>query len=299
MKLAMVYHWWSQYPLKVWEDRENPILMAVSILRGHNQDADIFVLDCSGHENEWGDFPNALRFTVIPVSWDVPGVPIGKWHPILYRLCSRVFSVPSFISSLENEMAMFNDSDVFWITNPCPLEHNFTKFSCLARNNGVFYYPPRAPSASWFIRQWQHTMKKAMLEPQFRKIICAEYGKDILADETSYVWAACGADSPAKHCVNFLSSRENYTRLTYATPFDTKAKNIHLIGYPMMEQKTIRGNYAIWIKEFYEAMQRALPEELLGLIRGKMVPSMMMAKEFDFGNIKKLMMARRRLLPMI
>lgn len=219
----VIYHYWNDNIDDILSDSFNPILCAISILRSFNQKINIIVLDRSNKNHDWSKFENLLNFTVVKIKKR-----FQKNNGYCSDSFARIFDINDLISQFQFDTILFNDVDVFWLTNPLPL-YNFEKtinkkyFNC-NRNNGVFYFKIKENYSKIFIDMWKHEIEKIIFSEKYRNEFCSKIGFNlnaILHDEL--VTRKLQNDFP----YSYKSIPEFENSLIF-TPMNYR-KNLHLV----------------------------------------------------------------------
>lgn len=172
---CLIYHYWNDVIDDVLFDSFNPILCTITILRSFNQEVDIIVLDRSAKNHDWSKYENLLDFRVVKIKKR-----FKKNDGYCADSFSRIFDIVDLVSQIHHETILFNDVDVFWLTNPFPL-NNFKNslhqkyFNC-NKNNGVFYYKKGEIYSTIFINRWKNEIEKIMHSKQYRDEFCLNIG---------------------------------------------------------------------------------------------------------------------------
>ena len=128
---AIVYHYWNDGDFAIFEDLQNPVLVSIATLRGHDKNIPIYVIDASDNPKDWDVFPEILNFKVfkqtptIPLV-NTPGLGLYRGKDIIgsYKLLSRPFDIDAISKIVDEEILVHVESDIFWLRPLLPIQKN-------------------------------------------------------------------------------------------------------------------------------------------------------------------------------
>lgn len=268
MNPIVVYHWWS-FPEEppVYSNLRTPILTSIATLRAVS-DAEIYVLDCSEHKNEWGEFPKKLNFQVCQKKCSFANCQnlIDGW-----RHLSRIPDIHHWSSQkFFNQNIVYVDSDVFFFKNPFPLSCNTDKFCWDGWNTGYFYFNTESDHYKKFYELFESYCKSAIHSEEIRNLIKNYAGYDAWYG----VWDEMILEfmkSQHPNLFNFIPIDEHTTSRNLISSTDPKIfhANGSMMENPLTGEKHARGLLGLMISEFYEKLEKILSPEELNLMYGK------------------------------
>lgn len=270
-KLAIVYHWWNDRPIGVWEDFQNPVLASIATLRGYNESVPIYVIDTSHIERFWGSFPERLNFRVIKIDPMIPILERPELEICLggngclpnYRLLSRPFDIEWLGSRIRENILCHVESDIFWLDDPVPLQNApIDHFHFNFYNSGFWYYNRRSEYSQRFFRLWKHFILLGMCNREFQGRIMESYPWGQFQDEA--VMCFCARNFHQNYSIPD-SHNQIVKKHLNVDEFNHGARNLHFIG---QEFPSNRGLIPLLIDRFYASVSRALEPELLALLFG-------------------------------
>ena len=257
-KPALVYHYWNDRQVHVWEDWQNPILISIASARAFNPDIPIYVLDVSNHQRNWLDYPHKLNFKCIPCESQIPLLKTNEIYGSSYKICSRQFDIDWLARKIPEDIIISVESDIFWMADPCPLPEPIDRFFFNFYNSGFYYYNKNSDLAKRFLKVWRHYIIMGMSNPKVQAEIMSKYKWDYFQDEAAMVYIVKSFGGMAGPCPDNLNVLFN--------PFKSwdehykNAWNLHLIGAFFPKN---RGLLGLMFEPFYEVIKTVLsPQQL-------------------------------------
>jgi hypothetical protein len=139
MKECVVYHCWNcpddEPPIK---NLRSPLIISIALLRACNENIPIYVIDGSepGETIDLKDLAERLNFAIVPMTCSLSSYPDAPG----WKNLSRIFDIEKLSQTIEEDVILYNDTDVFWIQDPLPLHQDPSKFCFNVYNSGFFYY---------------------------------------------------------------------------------------------------------------------------------------------------------------
>lgn len=299
-KPCVVYHWWNDRQMHVWEDWQNPVLVSIASLRAHNSTIPIYVLDVSDRERNWLDYPYKLGFKCIKTDSKIPLINNYEVYGTTYKICSRQFDIDWLASRIPENIILSIESDIFWMGD-LDLPEEVDRFSFNFYNSGFYVYNKNSYLSKEFLKVWRHHIVAAMANPNMREKIMKKYDWPYFQDEACLVYivktfGGMAAPIDERHNVIFNPFQD----------WETKYKDVLSLHFIQAIHQKNRGLLPLVVKEFYDVISNVLtPDQLydiygpdyrsfagtntvdnvkyqnLGLIRR--------GKDFSLDNIEKLM----------
>lgn len=256
-----VYHWWGfKEEPPPYANLRTPILISIATLRSASQ-IPIIVIDISEQENDWGDFPTRLNFTVVKQ----PGV-LRPYENLVkgWRHLSRLFDLNDLFRRVPvHGELLYVDSDVFFFRDPLPLGGDKEKFCFDGWNTGYFYYHPEKTKR--FFDIFEAYTKTAIfcpdLRPTFKKYVGYE------------AWYGVWDEMIISYMVHFhpelfhhIGVNEHATIRSLHFCDHEKIRMLHcnglMVANPLAknsgEREHCRGLLGILIKEFHDNLCKVL-----------------------------------------
>lgn len=213
MRNLVLFHYWSESPIRAWDDGKNPVIHAIAAIRGSNKNCSIDVIDVSEHANDYGTYPESLGFVVHRKRPTIRFYNRSLLSPDRFKLCSRISDIESHARNFDGTV-LFSDADVFWLKDPFPPIENPSKFCCREDNSGVFYYSPTSPDAVAFLSLWKSQIAKGLADSKFFGKVAAIYrpNADIYQDEAVLVYMNVIMKSQIQQYFQPIGFAENYCR---------------------------------------------------------------------------------------
>lgn len=283
-KVAILYHWWNDRKMNVWEDWQNPILVSIASFRAFDQETPIYVLDVSNVDRQWMDYPHKLNFKRIQTS---SRIPLLKTHQIFnqsFKICSRQFDIDWLSSRIPEDVLVSVESDLFW-QGGLELPEEIDRFHFNFYNSGFYLYNKKAPLTKQFLEVWRHHIILGMCNPKIREEIMAKYDWPHYQDEACMVYIVKtfgGMAGPIDDRHNVLFNPfHKYSEPGTDHVAYKEALTLHFIQ--AMHPKN-RGLLPLMVKEFYDIIKRVLSPEQLYDIYGAEYEKL--AGQFTADNIK-------------
>ncbi len=276
MNCMVVYHWWAEPDdPPVWANHRSPIILSIATLRACNPDIPIVVLDASAsgktphNYSDWGDWRQKLNFKVcrIQPSMMWAAERINGWKHL-----SRIDDVFQFADHYESDNTIiYCDSDVFWLKNPLPLNHDSANFCFDGWNTGFFYF--NRHHATSFRHIFSAYTTAAIYSEELRFVI----GKNINYDNWYGVWdeqIITYMKSLHPELFSIIAKEEHFAMRDMGKADLDKVKMFHCNGtmvanpvteYPGLKQHS-RGLTCLIFEEFYDKLLGVLSEEDLNTI---------------------------------
>ena len=256
-KPAIVYHWWNDRNMHVWEDWQNPILVSIASLRAHDPDVPVYVLDVSDGERNWLDYPHKLNFKYIRTGSKIPLLRSHEIYGSSYKICSRQFDIEWLAGRIPEDLIVSVESDFFWQGKLEPPD-DVDRFHFNFYNSGFYFYNKKAELAKQFLAVWKHYILLGMANPRVRADVMSKYEWQHFQDEACMVYIVKsfgGIAAPIDDRHNVLYNPEK----DYAENYKD-ALTLHLIQAFFPKN---RGLVPLMVKEFYEVIRSVLaPQEL-------------------------------------
>lgn len=264
MKECLIYHWWGNPSDRAPHlNHRTPLIHSIATLRGVNQTIPVYVLDISDEQVDFHGWDAKLNFKVI------------KWKPILaeyhdkagWKNLSRTHDVHHFAQTIPEDVIIYADSDVFWLSDPLPLHQNPDKFSFNKFNSGFWYYNKHSSMYKKFFSLYDAFIITSLNDDNFRVItrMYTDYNEwYYVLDETvlTYMYVKMPHLFNAVTALEHLVPSCNRSEITRTQD----AKMIHLHG-TMVENPTEnedwrkrhnRGIACLIIKELHDNMVNAI-----------------------------------------
>lgn len=266
----MVYHYWNDGVSEVWEDMKNPILVSIAILRGHDAEIPIYVIDASEKPKFWSVFPDLLNFRVIAQK---PKIPLRNTADLQlysgisgvknFKLLSRPFDIEAISWKIREDVLVHLESDIYWLQPPLPLQRNPVEhFHFNFYNSGFWYYNKRSPVSQEFFQWWKHHILLAVCNQEHRELVVRDYPWRHFQDEAVLHYCAI------KYKVNYSIADNLNLIYKKELPFEENfgfAKNLHFIG---QEFPANRGLIGLFIDRFWAPISKSLEPRDLAQIFG-------------------------------
>lgn len=268
MDVAVVYHWWTNQPVRTYNNLSTPIVCSIATLRGVNANIPIYVMDLTDLPHDWGNFPELLNFKVLPTepSFRRYKDKVKGWRH-LSRIHDLVHQMPKFAPKADR--IIYCDSDIFWIQDPLPLHCTEPKFCFDGWNSGFFYYSPS--NIDEFFDVYDSYTRAAIHSPQFTEILKSKLGyKDLwmgVWDEMTLSYMS----HVNKDLISFIPKVEhstsgdivsNYVDLKILKMFHSNNTMVKNDVPKIPEEKDhSRGLLCLLIEEFYRNMTKSLSNE--------------------------------------
>lgn len=145
---AIVYHFWSNKNLTKFDQNNcefggtrNPILLSAAVLRATNPDIPIYILDI-GMNLKKTEYTERMNLKIVHWKHHLQRYQqdshLSDWEARLY---SRLFDLRRFDNEIPEDIIIYNDSDVYWLSDPVTcLSGNTDNFCWNGWNSGFFYY---------------------------------------------------------------------------------------------------------------------------------------------------------------
>lgn len=244
-----------------YKNRRTPIISSIATLRAVS-DIPITVLDLSDSPQNWGHFPDLLKFTVERC---VPA--LLSYHDLLagWKHLSRIFDVRQRALK-KNCQILYVDSDVFFFRDPFPLEGDQQKFCFDGFNSGLFYFDPSSPGNQRFFEIFQHYTMAAIYGKELRTVLRRHVGYDSwygVWDEMILTYMK--VEHP--ELFSIIRREEHCTAATLKNADPKLAKAFHCNGAFVRDFLTgdqhSRGLLCLIAQEFYDNLCRCLkPDDL-------------------------------------
>jgi hypothetical protein len=267
-----IYHFWS-HPKEPapYKNLRTPILLSIATLRAVSN-VPILVLDVTGSKQDWGDYPEKLKFDV------------GMCSPSLYRYqklvdgwlyLSRIFDIRLWPNQTIRtpKHFMYVDCDVFFFRDPFPLTGNTDRFCWDGWNTGFFYYNQHGDYMYDFFEIFESYTKASIWSHEVRKVMKQYIGYDGwygVWDEMILTYMK----NKHPEFFSIIPWEEHTTVKTLHQADPAKVKVFHsnglMVENPVSkwigESKHCRGILALVVKEFYDNIIKVLNENDLATI---------------------------------
>lgn len=258
---AIIYYYWDNWTKCAYKNIRVPIILSIATLRAHNNYTPIYVLDSSNQLSLWKDLPQKLGFQVI--HWKRSLQNYSKpWTEYL----ARMKDINQFSFQIPASEIIYCDSDIFWLKDPLPFHESPDLFCSNKYNNGFYYFDKTSKACQDFFELFNAYAIINLNDKRVRKHL-QKLDNVVALDEiiTSQIFQIkpylTNRIKPEEHCtiVNFIKQRID----------KLKMKMFHCNGLSVQNQfykqdgnqEHARGLCCLIFKEFYDAIQKTLPEE--------------------------------------
>jgi hypothetical protein len=257
MRPALIYHWWNDRKLNVWEDWQNPVLVSIASFRAFDPETPIYVLDVSDVERNWMDYPHKLNFKHIR---STSRIPLLKTHQIFgqsYKICSRQFDIEWLAGRIPEDVIVSVESDLFW-QGGLELPEDVDRFHFNFYNSGFYFYNKNADLTKQFLAVWKHHILLGMCNTKIRDEIMAKYDWPHFQDEACLVYIVKTFGGMAGP----IDDRHNVLFNPFKS-YEDEYKNALTLHFIQAMHPKNRGLLPVMVKEFYEIIRQVLsPEQL-------------------------------------
>ncbi len=263
---AIIYYYWDNWSPNAYKNIRVPIILSIATLRAYNAYTPIYVLDCSNRLSNWKDLPQKLGFEVL--HWKKSFHDYSKpWTEFL----ARMKDVNQFSHQIPASEIIYCDSDVFWLKDPLPFNQSPDLFSCDKFNNGFYYFDKTSNACQKFFELFNAYALIALNDKRIKKFL-KRTSSTIALDEiiTSHLFELkpylTNRLKPEEHGLmsHFVKQRVNKKELKMLHCNGLFVKNKFYKNDANQEHS--RGLCCLIFREFYEAIQKTLPQEDFELI---------------------------------
>jgi hypothetical protein len=266
-KSIAVYHWWSfKGEDTAYCNLRSPIVTSIATLRAVS-DVEIFVLDGSDHEVNWGNFPDLLNFKVLKNKFTFFEEK-DKFEG--WRHLSRIPDIHSWSEiNFTNKNIIYVDSDVFFLQNPLPLACDTDKFCWDGWNTGYFYFNSNSKLYQSFYKKFISYCYSAIFSNNIRSLI-KNYSN---YDDWYEVWdemILLFMKNEHPEIFNIIPIEENSTCRVIKSTKEPKVFHANglMVKSPITDEKHCRGLLGLIITEFYEKIESVLSSKEINLMYG-------------------------------
>lgn len=266
-KPVAVYHFWS-HPNEVapYKNLRTPILLSIATLRAVSK-MPVVVLDITGRQQDWGDFPALLNFKVEQRE------PQLKRHSDTIKgwpYLSRLYDINNWAAeNPARSVLMYVDSDVFWFRDPEPFERNPSKFVFDGWNSGFFYYDFKSPSNEKFFDVFDAYTRAAIYSPEVRCVVRKYVGYDSwhgVWDEMILTYMT----HTHPDLFNLTAANEHSATRVLRYVNRNTVKMFHcngtMVWHPFTKSDNCRGMLTLLAREFHDNLSKVLDQGRIDLI---------------------------------
>lgn len=289
---CVYYHWFEKENSTVSKIIRCPIIQSIATLRAVDSEIPIKVL-CPKTNQNWSEFPEVLNFEVIKKEFYLQNYK----HKKGWELLSRLFDLYR-IPKEQNEEVFYCDSDVFWLKSPWPLKCNPSKFCFDGYNSGLFYYKHESPEVERFFELFEAYTIGSLNNSEIDKLMKTYVTCFQHSGEKSWydVWDEMILTyifHEHKDLFNQIYKEEHCCARdlkVWVEPENVRA--FHCNGTIVCNEATThlpyvqhsRGLMCVLVKEWWDAINKVLPEHLIKELYTKAELEKYLPVQFSFLN---------------
>jgi hypothetical protein len=285
-----VYHWWSEpTDPEPYRNLRTPVVISIATMRSVSS-IPIVVLDATPHNNDWGKFPELLKFQVVPISctFEKNRDQVAGWKHLSRIHDIREWSDKTFDSP--NDI-LYSDCDVFWFRDPIPFCKNTDRFVFDGWNSGCFYYNSSSKDFKKFFEKYDSYTRLAIESEETRKLM----QKYVPYDSWYGVWDEMMLTYMFRESPELFHLMPLYEHATIKKlqKDENEIKMLHCNGLrvenPFTGEKHFRGLIPILFEELYKNISKILLKQELEEIYGQEILNYCLSKQISlFERIEEL-----------
>ena len=264
---AIIYiyrNWFHQTP--TYKHLEIPIIPSIASFRAFDNTTPIYVIDTSEGDNEWLHYPEKLSFQVIKKQHAFRHVDKVadevKDMKVFWSLLSKPLDIYDLVSTLDHEVYVVADADVFFVQPLFPLLEDPNKHFVCGTNTGMFYFHKNKPATAQVFETWSSLCALSMLHPRIRRKVRQPHHPTVQEECVYCYMLACHSErlhlKPIPIYENFIG------------PYDKTfnhgmIKVLHMAGY---FGRPRRGMVGICIKEIRCNIEQVLTKQEMEQVFG-------------------------------
>lgn len=268
MGIAAIYCYWNKSPCKVWEHPFLPVVQSIACLRRWTKDVSVYVMDLSDHDNEWGEFPDMLGFSVHKREHHM------RWHPTDYQkypwvsphMLSRPATTYNFALEIPEDQIWVTDIDLFYIKPPTTFEVTVGQKIVTNGNNGLWKFNKNWDELEFVIDLWQSHCVNVVFDTRYFKKVLREAKQEFMHEEAVYRYLV-------RYFPQYFTSTPPYENSLFgdlATGIldPHRIIGLHVQNWNYVLERNKRSTICFYLKEINDIMKEMFSEAVIETFYG-------------------------------